>query len=87
MKIYRSSFFYKIWDKSSNSRKITIYFNFNRASSHQIQFSLQNALHKTQCFTLPYTTILLNSQMFAIGQAYIVVSSNVLKIRSLKDSL
>ena len=56
-------------------KKITTYFNLNGAPAQRTQFPLQNAfaltVHKTQGLTLPHTTISLDEQMFANGQAYI----------------
>jgi len=59
-------------------KKITTYFNLNGASAQRTQFPLQNAfaltVHKTQGLTLPHTTISLDEQMFANGQAYVAMS-------------
>jgi len=59
-------------------KKITTYFNLNGAQAQRTQFPLQNAfaltVHKTQGLTLPHTTISLDEQMFANGQAYVAMS-------------
>jgi len=59
-------------------KKITAYFNLNGAPAQRTQFPLQNAfaltVHKTQGLTLPHTTISLDEQMFANGQAYVAMS-------------
>src|SRR6266511_2223913 len=58
--------------------KTTDRFNYNRQPASRHQFPIQNAfaltVHKTQGLTLPHVTILLDSQMFAIGQAYVAIS-------------
>ena len=58
--------------------KITTYFDLNGAPAQRTQFPLQNAfaltVHKTQGLTLPHTTISLDEQMFANGQAYVAMS-------------
>ena len=59
-------------------KKITTYFNLNETPAQRTQFPLQNAfaltVHKTQGLTLPHTTISLDEQMFANGQAYVAMS-------------
>ena len=59
-------------------KKITTYFNLNGVPAQRTQFLLQNAfaltVHKTQGLTLPHTTISLDEQMFANGQAYVAMS-------------
>jgi hypothetical protein len=58
--------------------KTTAYFNMNGAPAQRTQFPLQNSfaltVHKTQGLTLPHTTISLDEQMFANGQAYVAMS-------------
>lgn len=59
-------------------KKITTYFNLNGAPAQRTQFPLQNAfaltVHKTQGLTLPHTTLSLDEQIFANGQAYVAMS-------------
>ena len=58
--------------------KYTAYFIVNGDPARRTQFPLQNAfaltVHKTQGLTLPHATILLDTSMFANGQAYVAMS-------------
>ncbi|GES90273.1 Pif1-like helicase domain-containing protein [Rhizophagus clarus] len=71
------------------------YFNINGMPACRIQFPLQNAfaltVHKTQSITLPHTSLYLDNQMFAKGQAYVALSRckswNDVKILSLQPDV
>ena len=58
--------------------KDTAYFVVNGSLARCTQFLLQNAfaltVHKTQGLTLPHTTVLLDTSMFANGQSYVAMS-------------
>ncbi|GBB93408.1 hypothetical protein RclHR1_21620006 [Rhizophagus clarus] len=59
-------------------KKETIIFLVDGKPSSRCQFLLQNAfaltVHKTQGLTLPEVSLSLDNQMFAAGQAYVVIS-------------
>ena len=56
----------------------TVYFYSNGQRASRTQFPIQNSFalttHKTQSLTLPYTSLSLDSEFFASGQAYTALS-------------